>query len=42
VVANRERAKDIKPARPKRKTDASSDPDDDAPGEKTPSEPETI
>ena len=39
VVANRERGKPIKP---RRKTDAASDPDDDAPGEKTPTEPETI
>jgi ATP-dependent Clp protease ATP-binding subunit ClpA len=36
VVANRERGK----AKTKRKTDASSDPDDDAPEEKTPSEPQ--
>jgi ATP-dependent Clp protease ATP-binding subunit ClpA len=42
VVANRERGKDGKPLKPRRKTDASTDPDDDAPGEKTPSEPETI
>jgi ATP-dependent Clp protease ATP-binding subunit ClpA len=36
VVANRERGK----TKTKRKTDASSDPDDDAPEEKTPSEPQ--
>ena len=39
VVANRERGK---PAKPRRKSEASSEPDDDAPGEKAPSEPETI
>ena len=38
VVANRERGKLIKP---KRKSDATSDPDDDTPEEKAPSEPET-
>src|SRR6202522_3102431 len=37
VVANRERGK----AKPKRKSDASSAPDDDAPEEKAPSEPQT-
>ncbi len=40
VVANRERANGK--LKPKRKTDAASDPDDDAPEEKTPTEPQTI
>ncbi len=39
VVANRERGK---PGKPRRKTDATSDPDDDSPPEKTPTEPEAI
>ena len=42
VVANRERGKDGKPVKPRRRSDASTDPDEDPPGEKTPTEPEAI
>ena len=42
VVANRERGKEAKPSKPRRKSDASTDPDEDPPSEKTPTEPEAI